>query len=59
MGIKYKANEDFFKVWNPTMAYVLGFIYADGCIYISERGSYLSVTSIDKDIIINIKRWMC
>jgi hypothetical protein len=58
MGIKYKVNEDFFKTWNPTMAYVLGFIYADGCVYISERGSYLSVTSIDEHIIVNIKRWM-
>lgn len=40
------------------MAYVLGFIYADGCIYPSVRGSYLSVTSIDEPIIVNIKRWM-
>jgi intein/homing endonuclease len=58
MGIKYKVNENFFKAWSPTMAYVLGFIYADGCIYPSVRGSYLSVTSIDEHIIVNIKRWM-
>lgn len=40
------------------MAYVLGFIYADGCIYPSARGSYLCVTSIDESIILGIKRWM-
>lgn len=40
------------------MAYVLGFIYADGCIYTSVRGSYISVTSADECIIVNIKRWM-
>jgi hypothetical protein len=58
MGIKYSVNKDFFKTWNPTMAYVLGFIYADGCVYPSVRGSYFSVTSIDEHIVVNIKRWM-
>ena len=29
----YKINEDFFKVWNQNMAYVLGFTCADGNIY--------------------------
>ncbi len=38
------------------MAYVLGFIYADGSIYVSERGKYLSVVSTDKPIISNIKK---
>lgn len=27
-----KCNADFFKIWNPTMAYWLGFMFADGCI---------------------------
>jgi hypothetical protein len=26
------ANEDFFKTWSSAMAYVLGVLYADGCI---------------------------
>lgn len=40
------------------MAYVLGFIYADGSIYKSARGSYLVVTSVDRQIIFGIKKWL-
>lgn len=56
MGIKYKVNETFFKKWSPEMAYVLGFVCADGSIYKSSRGSYLSITSVDKPIIQLLKR---
>ena len=58
VGIKYKVNETFFDKWNPEMAYVLGYWYADGSMYISERGSYLNVTSVDKEIIYNVKKWL-
>ena len=58
MGIKDKVNEEFFDKWNPEMAYVLGYWYADGSIYPSERGSYLNITSVDKEIIYNVKRWL-
>jgi len=40
------------------MAYVLGFIYADGSIYPSERGKYTTVMSTDKPIIFKIKKWL-
>lgn len=40
------------------MAYVLGYWYADGSIYPSVRGSYINVTSIDKDTIYKIKNWL-
>lgn len=40
------------------MAYVLGYWYADGSIYSSVRGSYLNATSVDKEIIYKIKRWL-
>jgi len=36
MGIKYAVNEDFFKTWTPTMAYLLGFIYADECTHLER-----------------------
>ncbi len=44
LGLKRKrdkprlmVNEDYFKYWSPNMAYILGFILADGCII---RGTY-------------------
>lgn len=40
------------------MAYVLGFIYADGNVHRSARGNYLVITSTDEHIILNIKLWM-
>lgn len=57
MGIKYKVNESFFDSWSEEMAYVLGYIYADGSLenafYI--RGQYLRISSTDKITIDNIK----
>jgi intein-encoded DNA endonuclease-like protein len=60
MGIKYAVNEKFFEAWNPTMAYVLGYWYADGSLEDASylRGKYIRVTSIDKTTIEKIKRWM-
>lgn len=40
------------------MAYILGYIYADGSIHKSSRGSYLSITSTDLQTIKTIKRLM-
>lgn len=31
--LKYSINENFFNKWNPQMAYVLGFTFADGNIH--------------------------
>jgi hypothetical protein len=60
MGIKYSVNEHFFETWSPTMAYALGFIYADGTLIDdhSSRGKYVSVTSTDEDVIIKLKAWL-
>jgi hypothetical protein len=60
MGIKYKSNEKFFDSWSTRMAYVLGYIYADGYILYAPnmRGKYMSVTSIDRDSIERIKDWL-
>ena len=58
MGIKYTVNEDFFSQWTPEMAYILGYIYADGSLedatYI--RGKYMRITSVDKDSIVRIRK---
>ncbi len=37
------------------MAYVLGYLFADGSMYKSARGSYINVTSVDKSTIERIK----
>jgi hypothetical protein len=29
---KYVVNDNYFKVWSPNMAYILGLWFADGCI---------------------------
>jgi hypothetical protein len=49
-----KVDENFFKVWSPKMAYVLGFIYADGAIEDcreSSRTCYLTLANNDIDIL--------
>lgn len=60
MGIKYKVNEKFFEKWSSNMAYVLGYIYADGSLDDSPymRGKYIQITSTDEDSIQRIKNWL-
>ncbi len=46
---KYKVNESFFeKIDTQEKAYILGFIYADGCI--SSDHNHLSITISKRDI---------
>jgi hypothetical protein len=49
MGIKYKVDSNFFKTWTPSMAYILGFITADGSLENAAylRGKYLRICSSD------------
>lgn len=60
MGIKYAVNEEFFRNWNHEMAYVLGYLYADGSMEDASylRGKYIRVSSIDRQTILKIKRLM-
>jgi len=53
---KHPVNSDFFKKWSPEMAYVLGFIAADGNICHSGRAHTLHIASDDKDVIEKIKK---
>lgn len=57
---RYKINVDFFKKWSSEMAYVLGFLYADGTIIdaISSRTQYIIFTSRDKEILKKIRTVM-
>jgi predicted DNA-binding transcriptional regulator AlpA len=48
----YTLNEEFFSTWTPEMAYMLGFIAADGCLhkYVDRANSYgLSMNLHSKD----------
>lgn len=58
MGIKYRVNEYFFNRWNRRMAYVLGYLYADGSLEDAPylRGKYVRVSSIDRCSISRIKK---
>ena len=55
---KIKINQDFFKTWSSDMAYILGFVVADGSIIKRRNGinSYIfDITSKDKNILQKIK----
>jgi len=50
------VNKDFFKVWTPEMAYVLGFFAADGWISHNKRGAYfLCIQITDEDLLQKIR----
>lgn len=53
-----KINENFFKLWCPKMAYVLGFIYADGSLLNTNKSSrtyYLSFSNNDYPLLEKIR----
>lgn len=51
---KYNINKDYFKVINtPEKAYILGFIYADGCVY--KEVLTIALASKDKELLELIK----
>lgn len=58
MGIKYDINENFFDEWDPSMAYLLGLIYADGSLEDSPyiRGKYLRFSSTDLELVTTLKK---
>lgn len=52
MPIFRKKNENFFKVWSPEVAYILGFFAADGNMVRGKRGNhYIAFYSCDLVII--------
>jgi intein-encoded DNA endonuclease-like protein len=57
--IKREVNKNFFKKWTPKMAYVLGFIFADGNIIYTKRNTwFLSIQITDLGILEGIKKAM-
>ena len=54
-------NQEFFRSWSPSIAYILGFIFADGAIedvQKSSRTCYLAIVSKDISILQKIKEAM-
>ena len=59
MPIFRTLNQDFFKKWSSQMAYLLGYIAADGTVSIGKRGNcYLAIESIDKELPSMLKKAM-
>lgn len=55
---RVRVNQNFFQHWSPVMAYVLGYIFADGAIEDvrkSSRVCYLAMASIDLSLIEQIR----
>jgi hypothetical protein len=57
MPIYKYVNKDFFKVWTPNMAYILGFFAADGYMTLNKRGAYFwNIGITDKALLLSIKK---
>lgn len=50
------VNKNFFKTWSNEMAYVLGFIYADG--HVNHKLDYFSIAQKEREILDKIKKLM-
>ena len=56
-----QINQSFFKSWSPQMAYVLGYIFADGAIedvQKSSRTCYIAMSSVDVSILNQVRQSM-
>ncbi len=52
-------NINFFKTWTSDMAYILGFLFADGSVTKNRRGGYyVTFYSMDKSLLCSIKKAM-
>ncbi len=59
MPIKKEYNKDFFKKWSHDMAYILGFMFADGNITKTKRGNYyIAIYTADRPLLVAMRRSM-
>ena len=57
MPILKKYNKDFFKTWSRDMSYVLGFLYADGNIVQTKRGTHFTAFySADESLLLDMRK---
>jgi len=53
----WKWDTKFFEKWSPEMAYILGFLIADGYVFTNPRGSqYFGLMLTDKEIMKEIRK---
>lgn len=48
-------DEQFFRTWTPQMAWVLGVIFTDGCMYENEMGGRIAISSVDAEMLEEIR----
>lgn len=53
-GRRYQVNEHYFKKWSKNMAYLLGYIATDGCVY-GDRVLKLGLSTKDQSFLEQIK----
>ena len=54
---KYKLNENYFdNIDTPNKAYILGFLYADGCNCIQKQTIHMALQEEDKQILEDIRK---
>lgn len=59
MPIHKEINKNFFKKWTRDMAYILGFMFADGNIIKNKRGAhFFAIYTKDKDLLIKMRKCM-
>jgi hypothetical protein len=59
MPIPKKYNKDFFKTWSRDMAYILGFMYADGNMVETKRKNhYVAIYTADESLLISMAKCM-
>ena len=59
ISIRKSYNKDFFKTWSSDMAYILGFLYADGNIVKTKRGNhYIAIYTADRTLLVAMAKCM-
>lgn len=59
MGRPKKYNQKFFEQWTSSMAYILGFLFADGNIVKNKRGGcYIAFHTADKKLLLSMRSEM-
>lgn len=56
--VKYPVNEQFFETMNDKLAYVLGFLAADGCVSSSSNLIDIKLSKVDEDFLKMLREYI-